>query len=229
MAAKTLPTLEEMLEAGVHFGHQTRKWHPRMRDFVFDAREGIHIIDLEKTYNALEAALKVIEEAAKADENIVFVGTKKQAAPLVRQKAEEANVSFITNRWPGGLISNVENVKRAIDQYKELDKQSNDEVYLESLSTKDKFQVLKQKERLGRIVAGLQHLESAPGILFIVDPRRESTAVNEARKSGIVTIGIVDTNTDPTLVDYPIPANDDAIKSLELIIDSVVKTIQSTK
>ncbi|NTV30813.1 30S ribosomal protein S2 [candidate division WWE3 bacterium] len=229
MATNTIPSLEEMLEAGVHFGHQTRRWHPRMKKFIFDAREGIHIINLEETYKRLEAAVELIEDRVKKGEQVLFIGTKKQAAPVVKRIAEESGINYIVNRWPGGLMTNFDNIHRAILRYEELVKVTENPEALKVFSTKDKFLMIKERERLGKVVEGLKGLTTPPTLLVIVDPKKESTAVSESRKAKATLVGIVDTNTDPHLVDYPIPANDDALKSIELILTAIANVIKSTR
>lgn len=229
MATNTIPSLEEMLEAGVHFGHQTRRWHPRMKKFIFDAREGIHIINLEQTYKQLEQVIALIEEKVKNGEEVLFIGTKKQAAPVVKRIATEAGIHYIVNRWPGGLMTNFDHIHRAIESYEELAKTTNDEAALKKVSTKDKFLMIKERERLGKMVEGLSGLKQPPTLLVIVDPKKEATAVAESRKARATLVGIVDTNTDPHLVDYPIPANDDALKSIELILTAIANVVKSTR
>jgi len=231
MATTTLPSLEEMLEAGVHFGHQTNKWHPGMKKFIFDAREGIHVINLEDTYSQLEKAFDFIAAHIRTTPNpqIVFIGTKRQAAPVVREKAIEAGVFHVTNRWPGGLITNFNELKRAIKHYNELGQVMKDAKQMEALTTKNRYATIKEHTKLGVIFEGVSGLTKPPTLLVIIDPRREKTAINEARLKNIPTIGIIDTNTDPSLVDLPIPANDDALKSIELILGSISKTVQNTR
>ena len=229
MPTNTMPSLEQMLEAGVHFGHQTRRWHPRMKKFIFDAREGIHIINLEETYKQLENVIEVLSEKSAAGEQIVFVGTKKQAAPVVKRIAEETGIHYVINRWPGGLMTNFDNIRHAIERYQELDEFTKDEAKTKTVSTKEKFLRIKERDRLGKVVEGLRGLETPPTVLVIIDPRKESTAVSEAKKAHAVTIGIVDTNTDPNLVDFPIPANDDALKSIELILTALADVVKASR
>ena len=183
MSHPSLPTLEEMLEAGAHFGHQTNKWHPAMKKFIFDVREGIHIINLEDTYQRLDAALEYISQHAGGDKKggIVFIGTKRQAAPVVQEKAKAAGVHYVINRWPGGLITNYKEIKKAIAHYNELGEYMNDRDEFEKNSTRDRFAISKERTKLGEIFEGISTLTDAPSLLVIVDPRREKTALNEAR------------------------------------------------
>lgn len=224
MATLSIPTLEEMIEAGVHFGHRTSRWHPKIQPFIFGAREGVHIINLEETYKQLEQATTFLSEQAKNKANIVFVGTKRQAAAIVQKTAQEANVYYITHRWPGGLITNFQNIHKKILVYEELtDKQEKDE----RISSRDKYLLLKNLEQSEKLIGGLIGLTNPPDIIILVDPKREKTAVHEAKITNTPTVGIVDTNTDPTLIDYPIVANDDSLRSIELILDTLAKAVKS--
>lgn len=229
MLHASLPTLEEMLEAGVHFGHQTNKWHPAMKKYIFGEREGIHIINLDDTHAKLNEALEYISSHVTngKKDGIVLIGTKRQAAPVVKDKAVSVGVHYIINRWPGGLITNFKEITKAIGHYNELCAKINDHTEFEKHSTRDRFAILKEKTKRGEIFGGISTLTAPPSLLVIVDPRREKTALNEARLKGIPTIGIVDTNTNPGLVDFPIPANDDALKSIELIIGALSNAIGS--
>ncbi len=225
MNTTTVPTLEEMLEAGVHFGHQTRKWNPKMNQFIFDAREGVHIINLEATYRQLQEALKFIKDKITPQTPVIVVGTKRQAAPVIKRIAVKKGLHYVINRWPGGLITNFENIRKPIQTYQELVEATSDTKQLEKLPTRRRYQLLKERDRHAKVYEGLVGLEHPPELLIVVDPRREQTAVQEARKKGIPTIGIVDTNTDPTLVDIPIPANDDALRSIELLLESLANAV----
>ncbi|MCA9391919.1 30S ribosomal protein S2 [candidate division WWE3 bacterium] len=226
MATK-LPTLEEMMEAGVHFGHRTRQWNPKMSEYIYGKLEGIHIINLEKTQEKLQQAVDLLSESLDKDATIVFVGTKRQAAPVVKAVAEDAGVFYITERWPGGLVTNFKTIQSAVKKYEELLEKINDKAYMESVSTKQKYILLKEAERQGKIFKGLQGLEKKPDVLVVIDPRREKTAIAEARKANLPIISIVDTNTDPDMVTHPIPANDDALRSIELILNTLGDSIKS--
>ena len=220
-----LPTLEEMATAGVHFGHRTRQWNPKMEEYIYDVLDGIHLINLEKTQAQLQQAIDFLVVEKAGQKNVVFVGTKRQAAPIIRRVAENTNSYYVADRWPGGLITNFKSVGDAIRSYEELSAKMEDPIYLETLSSKEKSVILKKLERLNKIFAGLKGLTQPPDIIIAVDPRRERTAIAEAKLKGLTTIGIVDTNTDPSLVDYPIPANDDALKSIELILNTLANTL----
>lgn len=226
--ANALPTIEELAEAGVHFGHRTRQWNPKMKPFIYGVREGIHIVNLEKTLDQLKACTEFINEASKAGACVVIVGTKRQAAPVVREVAQKAGVHFIAERWPGGLITNFDNIKKAIDHYDELRTQLANTEAVKTMGAKKKFALIKEVERLGKIFAGLVGIKTAPNLIVVVDPRREKTAVAEARRSKAKIVGIVDTNTDPSVVDYPVAANDDAIKSVEIVLTAITQAIHTT-
>lgn len=222
-----LPTIEEMANAGVHFGHRTRRWHPKMRPFIYGSREGIHLINLEKTRENLEKAAQFLASQAQSGSEILIVGTKRQAVKLIEDKARRSNIHSITSRWPGGLLTNFESLENTIQHYKTLGAQLNDEKYLSNLTTRDKYKLRRLHTQLGKLVGGLGSMTRVPDVMIIIDPRREHAATTEARLTKTPIVGIVDTNTDPSLVNYPIPANDDALKSIELIVSCLIETIQN--
>jgi len=229
MAAKTkikLPTLQELADAGVHYGHRTRRWHPKMDEFIYDSREGIHIIDLPKTLDRLERAATFLQEQTKNGAQVLIVGTKRQAAETVEKLAQDNGIRHITVRWPGGLLTNFDNIKKTIRRYEELADQLKSKTRLDELSTRDKYRLIKEKDRLHKIVGGLVGMEKRPDLIIVIDPRREKTAVAEARKTHTPTIGIIDTNGDPGEVDYPIPGNDDALKSIEVLLGTLISAIK---
>lgn len=228
MPEATMPTLEAMLEAGVHFGHQTRQWNPKMKKYIFDAREGVHIIDLEKTYAQLEMALDFIVKNVTPESRVVLVGTKRQASPIVKAVAQANALHYVVNRWPGGLITNFSQLIDPINGFAELIQITNDETKLGAMSAKQKFQTLKERDRRAKVFEGLVGMEKYPDLLIVVDPRREHTAIHEAHLLGVPTIAIVDTNTDPGTVEFPIPANDDAIRSIGLILQALATTVSQT-
>jgi small subunit ribosomal protein S2 len=226
---QTLPSLEEMYEAGVHFGHRTRRWHPKMKPFIYGIKEGVHLINLEKTYSQLEKALDLINRSEKEDlKPILLVGTKRQAAMVVKKLAQEHSLPYITDRWPGGLITNFDSIKKTIQRYIDIVAKIADTKVMAGLNNKSKFELLKEKARLEKVVGGLVQIEREPRLIILVDPKREKTAVHEARITNTKTIAIVDTNTDPSLVDIAIPANDDALRSIELILNSLIAGIKAT-
>ncbi len=208
--------IRDLLEAGTHFGHQTRRWNPKMRQFIFTERSGIHIIDLQKTVAKIEEACKVVRETARAGKSILFVGTKKQAADIVRQEAERCEQYFVTERWLGGMLTNWPTIRQSIRHLDHLDRIANDGTY-EKLKKKEVLLLEKERARLLRTLAGIRNMGGIPGLVVLVDIRKEHIAVCEATKLRIPSIAIVDTNCNPEEVTYPIPGNDDAIRSIGLI------------
>jgi len=211
-----LPTLEELLEAGVHFGHKTSKWHPKMAPFIFGARQGIHVINLEETRKKLESALTFVKQTASRGGIVLFVGTKKQAAEIVATEATRAGMPFVNKRWLGGTLTNFAVINQVIKKFKDLlRKQEQGE-----LSKYTKFEQLKISEEIEKLeesVGGIRELSRIPDVIFILDIRKDKTALSEAQRRGMKIVALTDTNVDPTLVDYPVPANDDAVKSIELL------------
>ncbi len=208
--------LETLLAAGSHFGHLTRRWNPKMKEFIFMERNGIHIIDLKKTQNKVDAAFDAIKKIAEDGEDILFVGTKKQAKEIVKGEAKRCNNYYITDRWLGGTLTNFGTIRKSIKHMKNLDKMSTDGTY-ENISKKEILSIEREKEKMKKVLDGIEEMKRLPGIIFIVDTKKEQIAVKEARKLNIPIVAIVDTNSDPTIVDYPIPANDDAAKSISII------------
>ncbi len=222
----TLPTLEDLAQAGVHFGHRTRQWNPKMQEYIYGVLDGVHIIDLEKTLNALKEATEYLSKRKKENATIVIVGTKRQAAPVVKSLAQEAGLFYVTERWPGGLITNFDNIHEAIVRYEELIKQMEDKEYVDSLTTKQKYINLKEIERSSKLFGGLKGITQKPDTLIVVDPRREKSAVHEANITDTPVVAIVDTNTNPQEVTYPIPGNDDALKSIEILLTTLVNALK---
>lgn len=220
-----LPTLEEMLEAGVHFGHQTKKWHPQMAPYIYTAREGIHVIDLAITQEKLGEAVEFLQKLASEDKPILFVGTKRQAAPVIREQAQRANVFYSSERWIGGLITNFKNIRKTIARLEELDEVLADAEQVKDLSTRKKYELIKEQEKLEKIAGGLRGLTKPPAALYVVDPKREQTPVHEAQLKEIPIVALLDTNTNPSGIDYPIPGNDDALRSIELVTKTLADGI----
>ncbi len=212
-----LPTLVEMLKAGVHFGHQTGKWHPKMKPFIFTSRSGVHILNLEETTKRLKKASEFVHDIAKQGGTILFVGTKKQTQELVVAHATACHMPYITERWVGGLLTNFSVVKQNIKQYKTLKEQQESGGW-DKYTKKERLDLTKKFERLERFFCGLVGLEALPAAVVLIDMRREKTALREARKQHIPLVALCDTNTNPTLIDYPIPANDDAVKGVDLML-----------
>ncbi|MDD5693288.1 MAG: 30S ribosomal protein S2 [Patescibacteria group bacterium] len=219
-------TIKEMLEAGVHFGHQKSRWNPKMSSFIFTERGGVHIFDLVKTEEQLKAALDFIAEKAKNGGTILFVGTKKQAQTLVREAAESCNMPYVSERWLGGMLTNFETFYARLKTLKTL----NTRIEKENFATKKQLVVAKKKaEKMVENLGGISTLQKIPDVLFVIDIVREHNAIKEAKKSGIPVVAVVDSNANPDDIDYIIPGNDDAVKAIALYVNEVAKTINKYK
>lgn len=218
--------MNDLLEAGVHFGHMTRKWNPKMKQYIFTARDGVHVIDLAITVEKLKEAAKAVEEITTSGKEILLVGTKRQASVVLSELGEKYGVPYIAQRWLGGLLTNFESVRTTWEHLNDLQAKMDDTAEFEKLTTRDQYALRKEHEKLSKLVGGLRNMTQIPGALFVVDVKREQTALEEAKKMGVPVIALVDTNVDPKLVDYPIPGNDDAIKSIEVVSEFVCKTIE---
>jgi small subunit ribosomal protein S2 len=219
------PTLEQLLEAGVHFGHQTRRWNPKMRRFIFAERNGIHIIDLQKTLRQIEAAQKLVREVIVRGDNVLFVCTKRQLAAIVKGEAERSASLFVTERWLGGLLTNFQTIKKQIRRLKELEAGTEAGGEFENYTKKEQLLLTRQRDKLAKYLHGIKNMGRLPGLLFVIDSRKERIAVSEANKLGIPIVAIVDTNADPDLITVPIAGNDDAIRSVELITRFLAEAI----
>jgi small subunit ribosomal protein S2 len=219
------PTLEALLAAGVHFGHQTRRWNPKMRRFIFAERNGIHIIDLQKTMRQIEVAQKLARDVVLRGENVLFVCTKPQLAGIVRAEAERANALFITERWLGGLLTNYQTVKKQVRRMKELEAGSEEGGDFENYTKKEQLMLRREREKLSKYLNGIRNMGRLPGLMFVVDSKKERIGVNEGNKLQIPIIAIVDTNADPDLITVPIAGNDDAIRSVELITKAIADAV----
>jgi len=208
-------SMKALLEAGVHFGHQTRRWNPKMAKYIFGSRSNIHIIDLQKTAKELKKAYKFIRDTASQSRPILFVGTKKQAQDAIITEAQRCGSYFVSERWLGGTLTNFDTIKRSIGRLNELDKMKSDGLF-RVMSKKEVSRLEKERLRLTKTLAGFKGMESLPGCLFVIDPVQENTAILEARRMEIPVVAVCDTNCDPDLIDYPIPGNDDAIRSVKL-------------
>jgi small subunit ribosomal protein S2 len=223
--ADNQPTLEALLAAGVHFGHQTRRWNPKMRRFIFAERNGIHIIDLQKTLRQLELAQKLAREVVLRGDNVLFVCTKAQLAGIVRAEAERCSAMYITERWLGGLLTNFQTVKKQLRRMKELEAGGEEGGGFENYTKKEQLMLTREREKLNKYLAGIKNMSRLPGLLFVVDSKKERIAVSEANKLGIPIVAIVDTNADPDQITVPIAGNDDAIRSVELITRAIAEAI----
>ncbi len=221
----TQVTFEELLDAGCHFGHLKRKWNPNMAPYIFMERNGIHIIDLYKTQAKMDEAANALCQLAKSGKRILFVATKKQAKEVVADLAKRVNMPYVTERWPGGMLTNFATIRKAVKKMTGIDKMMNSEAY-KSLSKREKLQIEREREKLEKNLGSIADLSRLPAALFVVDIMKEHIAVAEARKLNIPTFAIVDTNTNPNLIDFPIPANDDASKSIALIVGKMVDAIE---
>jgi small subunit ribosomal protein S2 len=218
-------TIEQLLKAGSHFGHLTSRWNPRMKPYIFMERNNIHIIDLMQTQSMLDDAADAARRFARGGRNILFAGTKKQAQDIVREHAESVDMPHMVNRWLGGTMTNFETIRKSIFRMEEIEKMERDGT-LDKLKKKEKLTRLREHEKLENVLGGIRDLPDTPGAIFIVDVKREDIAVNEAVKLGIPIIAMVDTNGEPSNIDYPIPANDDALSSIELITSTITEAIQ---
>ena len=219
-------TVKDLMDAGVHFGHQTRRWNPRSKPYVYDHRSGVSIINLDKTYEQLEKAVKVIEDIVADGKDIMFIGTKRQAQEILREAASMCNMPFCVNRWLGGTLTNFETILTSLKKYRRfLDMEANGE--MDKLYAKEAAAIRREMNRMNRNFEGIKDISKLPGVAFVVDVKTEEIAVAECRKLGIPVVALVDTNSDPTSVDYPIPGNDDAVKSIRLITEILVEAVQA--
>ncbi len=216
-------SMKQLLEAGVHFGHQTRRWNPKMSLYIFGERNGIHIIDLQKTVKKLKEAYQFVKDLAATGENIVFVGTKKQAQDAIKEEAERCGMPYVNYRWLGGMLTNFATVKKSISYLKELESISEKE--MAERSKKEQAGLNKDKEKLHRSLGGIKNINKLPGAIFVIDTKKEHIAVQEARKLGIPVIAVVDTNCDPGEIDVVIPGNDDAIRAVKLMTSVIASAI----
>lgn len=221
-----IPSIVEMLQAGVHFGHQTSRWHPKMKQFIFTQRMGIHVLDLEKTQKELESVLKAVEQMAAEGKKILFVSTKPQAKEIVKQAAINAGMPYLVDRWVGGLLTNFSEMQKLIKKYLSLkEQQASGE--LERYTKKEQLDIARQIEKMEESLGGLVSLEKMPDAIFVPAMQKEKTAVTEANKTGVQIIAVCDTNANPTKADYVIPANDDAVKSIAMIVNLVAEAAKS--
>mgnify|MGYP002397332338 CR=1 FL=1 len=207
--------MKQLLEAGVHFGHQTKRWNPKMKPYIFGARNGIYIIDLQKTVRYFNTAYQFIKEVVEGGEKVLFVGTKKQAQDSILEEALRADQYFVNSRWLGGMLTNFSTIKASIDRLKKIEVMAQDGTY-DLITKKEALQLDREKAKLEKSLGGIKMMTKLPGAIFVVDPKKEAIAVKEARKLGIPVVAVVDTNCDPDEVDYIIPGNDDAIRALRL-------------
>ena len=216
--------MKQLLEAGVHFGHQTRRWDPKMAEYIFQARNGIHIIDLQKTSKKLDEAYDFMKSQAEEGKTVLFVGTKKQAQDCMKEAAEKSGMYYVNQRWLGGMLTNFETIQKRVQRLNELETMEQDGTF-EVLPKKEVIILKKEMEKLEKNLGGIKEMKEIPGVLFVVDPKKERIAILEARKLNIPVVGLVDTNCNPEDVDYAIPGNDDAIRAVSLIADCMANAI----
>ena len=220
--------MKQLLEAGVHFGHQTRRWDPRMRPYIYTDRNGIYIIDLQKTAKKIDEAYAVLKSIIDEGKTVIFVGTKKQAQEGVREEAERCGMYYVNNRWLGGMLTNFETIRSRVNRLKELEAMAEDGTF-DVLPKKEVIELRKETDKLEKNLGGIRDMTELPGAMFVVDPKKERIAILEARKLGIPVIGLVDTNCNPEDVDYVIPGNDDAIRAIKLIIEAMANAVIESK
>ena len=216
--------MKQLLEAGVHFGHQTRRWNPKMKEYIFTERNGIYIIDLQKTVKKVEEAYSFIREVAANGEDVLFVGTKKQAQEAIKEEAERVGMFYVNNRWLGGMLTNFKTIRKRIERLDQLKKMEEDGTF-DLLPKKEVSKLKNEMEKLEKFLGGIKDLKRVPGAMFVVDPRKERIAIAEAKRLNIPIVAIVDTNCDPDEVDYVIPGNDDAIRAVKLIAGAMADAV----
>ena len=220
--------MKQLLEAGVHFGHQTRRWDPRMAEYIFQARNGIHIIDLQKASKKIDEAYEFIKEQVEEGKTVLFVGTKKQAQECMKEAAIKSGMFYVDQRWLGGMLTNFDTIQKRIQRLKDLETMEQDGTF-DVLPKKEVIILKKEMEKLEKNLGGIKEMDKLPGVIFLVDPKKERIAILEAKKLGIPVVGIVDTNCNPEDLDYPIPGNDDAIRAVKLIADVMANAVLEGK
>ncbi len=216
---------KDLLDAGVHFGHLTRKWNPKMASYIFMERNGIHIIDLNKTIECLSEAGKAIRQVVRSGRKVMFVATKKQAKEVVSVEAQRLNMPYVTERWLGGMLTNFSTIRKSLKKMSSIDRMMKEEVY-QNLAKRERLMITREKEKLERVLGGISELTRLPAALFVVDVKNEHIAIKEAQKLNIPVFAMVDTNSDPSNIDFPIPSNDDAFKSITIITQAIGKAIE---
>jgi small subunit ribosomal protein S2 len=218
-------SMKQLLEAGVHFGHQTSRWNPKMRPYIFGARNGIHIIDLQQTVTMFKSAAGFVRDLAAAGGNLLFVGTKKQAQESIKEEAERCGMFHVQNRWLGGTLTNFSTIRQSIDRLRKLEEMENDPKIVDALTKKEMLGLRREKEKLEQSLGGIKGMRKLPDAIFVIDPKQEEIAVREARKLGIPVVAVVDTNCDPDMVDQKVPGNDDAIRAIRLFCAAIADAV----
>lgn len=222
-------SMKQLLEAGVHFGHQTSRWNPKMKPYIFGARNGIHIIDLQQTVTMFKELEVVVRNIAASGGHILFVGTKKQAQEAIKEEAERCGMFYVHNRWLGGTLTNFSTIRQSIERLRKIEEMENDPKIVEALTKKEMLGLKREKEKLEQSLGGIKSMRKLPDAIFVVDPKQEEIAVKEARKLGIPVIAVIDTNCDPDLVDYKVPGNDDAIRAIRLFCSAIADALNEGK
>src|SRR6516165_8555460 len=222
-------SMKQLLEAGVHFGHQTSRWNPKMKPYIFGARNGIHIIDLQQTVAMFKDLENVVRNIAASGGHVLFVGTKKQAQEAVREEAERCGMFHVHNRWLGGTLTNFSTIRQSIERLRKLEEMENDPKIDEALTKKEMLGLKREKAKLEQALGGIKSMRKLPDAIFVIDPKQEEIAVKEARKLGIPVISVIDTNCDPDMVDYKVPGNDDAIRAIRLFCSAIADAINEGK
>ncbi len=222
-------TMKQLLEAGVHFGHQTSRWNPKMKPYIFGARNGIHIIDLQQTVSMFKDLEAVVRDLAASGGHVLFVGTKKQAQDAIREEAERCGMYHVHNRWLGGTLTNFTTIRQSIERLRKIEEIENDPKIVEALTKKEMLGLRREKEKLELSLGGIKTMRKLPDAIFVIDPKQEEIAVKEARKLGIPVIAVIDTNCDPDMVDYKVPGNDDAIRAIRLFCAPIADAVLEGK
>ncbi len=218
-------SMKQLLEAGVHFGHQTSRWNPKMKPYIFGARNGIHIIDLQQTVSMFKDVENAVRSLAESGGNVLFVGTKKQAHEAIKEEAERCGMFYVHNRWLGGTLTNFATIRQSIERLRKLEEMENDPKIVEALTKKEMLGLKREREKLEQSLGGIKGMRKLPDAIFVVDPKQEEIAVKEARKLRIPVVAVIDTNCDPDMVDYKVPGNDDAIRAIRLFCASVADAV----
>ena len=224
----SIVNMKQLLESGVHFGHQTRRWNPKMEQYIFTERNGIYIIDLQQTVRLIDKAYDYVKEQAAEGKEILFVGTKRQAQETIKTEAERCGMPYVNERWLGGMLTNYQTIKKRIDRLEELEEMEEDGTF-EVLPKKEVIELERERDKLKKFLGGIRDMDGLPDVVYITDPRKESIAVSEARKLDIPIVSIVDSNCDPDLIDYVIPGNDDAIRAVKLISSVIADAVLEGK
>lgn len=222
-------SMKQLLEAGVHFGHQTSRWNPKMRPYIFGARNGIHIIDLQQTVTMFKNVSAFVRDLTASGGNILFVGTKKQAQEAIREEAERCGMFYVHNRWLGGTLTNFATIRQSIERLRKIEEMENNPKIVEALTKKELLGLKREKDKLEQSLGGIKGMKKLPDAIFVIDPKQEEIAIREARKLGIPVVAVIDTNCDPDMVDYKIPGNDDAIRAIRLFCAAIADSVLEGK